>query len=599
MSKTANFISKSVDFIENLSEKTEYFLSQDNFLCSEIKTNLKYLYDNIKENEIKKTENNALPTLIIDSFDNEQIWQEVELQNNYILEKAIGDVSKILAAKNRLIFKNFENLKEDQDEPDENVNIKEPEDENSDESESDQDNQIIDENNSDEINTDEENSDTEEKAPSNKFKKSIVDDEFFKLDEMEKFLLSEEKKQSPDSGNEDDESDSEKESINLFEEESEDSENGKVRLAKYKDFFVSQDEEKPTKRNKYFEELEDDLDSAEEEMEDEEIKESKLQSNLEKRQERLKQKIEAIESNAVAEKPWQLKGEIRADSRPQNSLLEEIVEFDRSTRPAPVITEQTTLQLEDIIKQRIKDKVFDSVERKIKPIETPLEYKKKLVLDQEKSKLSLAQIYEKDFLEQKAALENDGEKEEEEPEAHKEIRKEMQLLFNQLDALSNFFYTPKPAIPELRVLTNVSAINMEEVAPVSTSDAALLAPEEVKAKPKADIIGKSERTETDKKRERRKKKQKQKHHAQEKLKREQTSNMGNKQSKEKSKKLLERVTKEKNIEKMDESAGMKHLKSSTAFFNTLQEQVKSQIQSKATVKRKKNQTKIDVKKFKL
>lgn len=234
-------------------------------------------------------------------------------------------------------------------------------------------------------------------------------------------------------------------------------------------------------------------------------------------------------------------------------MLEEVLEFDSVSRPPPIITEETTLCLEDIIKRRIKSKSWDDVERKVKSINDQQDFCKNLVLQQEKSKESLAQVYEKEYLEKVHKLNNgDIDTTESEIPAHAEIRKSIKDLFLKLDALSNFHFTAKPVAAEARIISNIPAIEMEEVAPLATSKANLLAPEEVRGRSVGDEIGSSEKTISDKKRERRKKKLQQKLTQKRTDQRiEEKAKLGIKiTSKEKNAQLMSQVTKGRNVIKV-------------------------------------------------
>lgn len=581
--------------------------------------------------------------------------------------KSLADTSRLLAGADDKFSLNYKKADEESDESEENESIHENESADGDAGEKDGD-ESESESSSDE-DVDEKEDVSNATSSKSQFRKSAVDDKFFKLSEMEAFLDSEDKKEmrkdkgtffqhddeeidyfngefSEDDADDDEDTEANAKYSNFFDGDSEDEEelkrrkrearNAKNKLVEKRkkqdlglddsdidnvdDQDVDQlnedensDEDDPRKssakvsfdmsKNDYRSDSEGHEENDDVEQDDKPTNlDSENKSAFEMRQDRLRNRITEFEEAALGEKTWQLKGEITSTSRPQNSLLEEVLEFDSTSRPAPIITEETTLQLEDIIKQRIKDKAWNDVERKYKPVNTPQEFRKKLVLDQEKGKESLAQIYEKEYLNEVEKIDpNRDEKEEEEPKEHKEIRKLIKSLFLKLDALSNFYYTPKPAIPEVKIITNTPAINMEEVAPIGVSDATLLAPEEVKHRTKGDIMGKSERTSTDKKRERRMKKLKQKSV---KIAKEKRTAEKEKQgiiltSKEERSKLMNKVTKSRNVQKIKETIDAKSIKSSKAFFSQLQDEVTLKTKSKSKRKSSKNEENVNAKRLKL
>ncbi|CAG8496873.1 2656_t:CDS:10 [Dentiscutata erythropus] len=259
-----------------------------------------------------------------------------------------------------------------------------------------------------------------------------------------------------------------------------------------------------------------------------------LKSSFDKKQERIQKQIEQLEMENAADKDWTLMGEVSGKHRPLNSLLEEDLKFDHIVKPVPIITEEVTMKLEDMIKQRILDETFDDVERKQDPNFRPFLPSKLVELSNEQSKKSLAEIYEENYVKQTSDIPD--EKDESLKKEHQEVDNMFKELCHKLDALSNFHYTPKPPRPEITVIADVPAIAMEEVIPVHVSDGTLLAPEEVYDKKKQEVKGDTEMDSNEKKRTR----------------------AAKKRLKKKEKKLKERERKV--VEKMNLGLGNKHAK---------------------------------------
>ncbi|KAL3675156.1 hypothetical protein R1sor_025104 [Riccia sorocarpa] len=433
-----------------------------------------------------------LKKLYTERFDAEQIWQQIDLQSQpvlsyirkrvKILEKTSIDSYFALpgcsSEKVTQVTKSGQ-VKEQEltdgtgpgpGSEEEDVNTSDGSDEDADEAEGEDSEEGEDED------------EDEEDGP-----KNPVEDDFFKISEMEKFLDeadAEENGLSMPSGSDEDEDevdlDAAEAGFSGDGEEEEDGDGSGLGFGKYEEFYG-----KDKKRKVRFDIDEQNvIENSDENGESDEekqpaqngipaLQEEKLSAH-EKRLLKTKRKIEALEKANIDPKDWTMQGEVSARKRPKNSALEVELDFDHNARPPPVMTEEVTASLEDMIKARIAEARFDDVVRRIVgPEAAPRE---RLELDENKSQKGLGELYEADYMQQTGLAVA--------PTTSTDVlRNEATLLFkalcSRLDALSHFNFAPKPIIEDMGVRADVPALAMEEVAPLAVSDASLLAPEEV------------------------------------------------------------------------------------------------------------------------
>ena len=194
---------------------------------------------------------------------------------------------------------------------------------------------------------------------------------------------------------------------------------------------------------------------------------------------------------------WAMMGETGSGHRPVNALLDETLDIEYATKPVPLTTEQHTRAIEDVILNRIANSQYDS-RVPVDPLHTHqshagslsslLDSSKTLpsakleIIEAQKSKHSLMDLYEKDYLEKMKEQNKDTElgpgvagnfgkyaayllhTNKQGEDAHSEALTDVQRdeiralvmwkkLAQHLDALSNFHFTPKPIVDDSSIHT--------------------------------------------------------------------------------------------------------------------------------------------------
>lgn len=262
------------------------------------------------------------------------------------------------------------------------------------------------------------------------------------------------------------------------------------------DWGTSKDNEGKAKANESNPENDSDSESGSDESgsgndneEDEEVEmadkpPAKL-SRHERQSEKLQEETKKLEQEMIGAKPWQMVGEAASSARPVNSLLDGAPEFQVASKIAPLITEEHTASLEEVIKRRILAEDWDEViPRELPDVAWNRKRGELPEVSQEKAKLGLGELYEREYLKKAVGYDVDAtEKESEEDKAKNEMKQLFANVCSKLDALSNYHFAPRPVADEAEVrIATTPAIAMEEVLPLHVSDARGAAPEEVYGK---------------------------------------------------------------------------------------------------------------------
>ncbi|KAL0245156.1 hypothetical protein GEMRC1_009236 [Eukaryota sp. GEM-RC1] len=264
----------------------------------------------------------------------------------------------------------------------------------------------------------------------------------------------------------------------------------------YEDFFGS---EEPPKQPL--------LPDSEEEFDDEEG-----EAMVDEKEEYLRK----LEDESLQEKDWFMRGEVSVSDRPKDSLLSAIVDYDMGMTRKKVDEEEddedetspgskSGSNLEEIIKQRIKDGLFDDPIKVDAPVDNPDAGRDQSVDERGPGQRdSLSSMYEQDFLKLRGVV-NDEEIE----ELHNDSQILLERIMLELDKLTQSKHGFSIKKGQFVDVEDIKAVNVASISANDTVSMELLPHQLASAGTKKSAIASSqELTTEEKKAKRRKTKQK-------------------------------------------------------------------------------------------
>ncbi|KAH9257646.1 hypothetical protein BASA81_004095 [Batrachochytrium salamandrivorans] len=317
----------------------------------------------------------------------------------------------------------------------------------------------------------------------------LLDDELFRVSEMDSFAdkmelqLMKDRESEEEDEEDESEEDDDNDDLDSYDSQDEDEENKKfIRHAMFQAANQGEDDDGEEDMNVRF----DDFFGPPTSGKSASNTAAAVDKPLTKRQvikNDLLSRIKQLEEEAMSDKPWETKGEIKASSRPKDSLLDkqDVLDVDFLKRTTPALSAEVAKDIDQYILKRVLEGRFDD-RMPVQPVKEFDPSADTTVLSKERSKEGLGDTYARAYEEQ--VLHHKPKDQIQLEAAQVEIKELFEALCQKLDSLSNLVYTPKPP-PSKNKDSNrpadIAAIHMEDIVPTTEAGGMVnqVAPEEL------------------------------------------------------------------------------------------------------------------------